>query len=56
MSLQIPVLNTINFPALALSIAAVIALFRFEVGMIATLLGSSVAGIVMHFAGWIGQC
>jgi chromate transporter len=52
MSLQIPGLNTINFPALALSIAAVIALFRFKVGMIATLLGSSVAGIVMHFAGW----
>jgi chromate transporter len=54
MSLQIPVLNTINFPALVLSIAAGIALFRFKVGMIATLLGSSVAGIVMHFAGWIG--
>ena len=54
MSLQIPELNTINLPALALSIAAVIALFRFKVGMIATLLGSSVAGIVMHFAGWLG--
>jgi chromate transporter len=54
MSLQIPELNTINLPALALSIAAVIALFRFKVGMIATLLGSAVAGIVMHFAGWLG--
>ena len=54
MSLQIPALNTINFPALALAIAAVIALFRFKVGMIATLLGSSVAGIIMQFAGWIG--
>jgi chromate transporter len=54
MTLQIPELNTINLPALALSIAAVIALFRFKVGMIATLLGSSLAGIVMHFAGWLG--
>jgi chromate transporter len=54
MSLQIPVLKTIIFPALAVSIAAVIALFRFKVGMIATLLGSSVAGILMHFAGWLG--
>jgi chromate transporter len=54
MSLQIPVLDTVNLPALALSVAAVIALFRFKVGMIATLLGSSVAGIAMHFAGWLG--
>jgi chromate transporter len=54
MSLQIPVLDTINFPALALSIAAVIGLFRFKLGMIATLIGSSAAGIVMHVAGWIG--
>jgi chromate transporter len=54
MSLQIPKLNTINLPALALSIAAVIALFRFKVGMIATLLGSSVTGMMMHFAGWLG--
>ena len=54
MTLQIPEFNTINLPALALSIAAVIALFRFKVGMIATLLGSSVAGIALHFAGWLG--
>ena len=54
MSLQIPVLNTINVPALALSIAAVIALFRSKVGMIATLIGSSVAGVAMHLAGWVG--
>jgi chromate transporter len=54
MTLQIPALNTINFPALALSIAAVIAMFRFKVGMIAALLGSSVAGVIMNLTGWIG--
>jgi chromate transporter len=53
MKLQLPVLNTINISALALSIAAAIALFRFNVGMIATLLGCSVLGIFMHLAGWV---
>ena len=54
MTLQLPVLSTLNLPALVLSIAAVVALFRFKVGMIATLLGCSVAGILMHLAGWVG--
>jgi chromate transporter len=54
MTLQIPVPGTLNVAALGLSIAAVIALFRFKVGMIATLLGCSAAGILMHLAGWIG--
>jgi chromate transporter len=53
-SLQLPVLGSLNVPALALAVAAVIALFRFKVGMIATLLGCSVAGISMHLAGWGG--
>ena len=54
MRLQLPVLSTLNVPAVVLAIAAVIALFRFKVGVIATLLGCSLAGILMHLAGWIG--
>ena len=53
LTLQLPVLGTLNVAALILAIAAVVALFRFRVGMIATLLGCSVAGVLMHWAGWI---
>jgi len=54
MNLQLPVFNTIDLSALALSIAAAIVLFRFKMGMIATLLGCSVVGVIMHLAGWVG--
>ena len=53
LTLQLPVLGTLNLPALILAIAALIAMFRFKVGMIATLLGSSAAGVLMNIAGWI---
>jgi chromate transporter len=50
---QLPVPGTLNLAALLLALAALVALFRFKVGMIATLLGCSVAGILMHYARWI---
>jgi chromate transporter len=53
MVLQVPVLNTLNVPTLVLSIVAMLALFRFKVGMIPTLLGCSVLGVVSHFLGVI---
>jgi chromate transporter len=53
MTLQAPVLNTLNVPALVLSALAMIGLFRFKVGMIPTLLACSIAGIAIHLAGWI---
>jgi chromate transporter len=40
--------------ALALSVAAAIAIFRFKVGMIPTLAGSCAAGIVLYLVGAIG--
>jgi chromate transporter len=53
MVLQVPVAATLDLAALALSAAALLALFRFKVGMIATLLGCSAAGVALHlFAGW----
>jgi chromate transporter len=53
LTLHLPVFGTLNIPALILAIAAVVALFRFRVGMIATLFGGSVAGVLMHRAGWV---
>ena len=54
MSVQLPVFKTINLAALVLAIGAVIAMLRFRVGLITTLLGCCVAGILLHFAGWVG--
>ncbi len=51
MVLQVPVLASLNIAALVLALAALLALFRFKVGMIPTLLGCSAAGIVLYFAG-----
>ena len=47
--LNLPVFSSISWTALALSVAAVIAMFRFHAGMIATLLGCSAAGLVFYF-------
>jgi chromate transporter len=53
LTLQLPVLDTLNVGALVLALAAIIAMFRFKIGMIATLLGCAVAGVVMQLAGWV---
>lgn len=47
-ALDIPVLSSINVPSFLLTLAAVIAIFRFRAGMIQTLLAVSLAGIVWH--------
>ena len=46
-----PVLASIDPWALALSAAALIAVFRFKIGMIPTLLASSAIGVTLHAAG-----
>jgi chromate transporter len=53
MVLHAPLLTTLNIASLVLSIAAMLALFRFKVGMVPTLFGCSVAGVILHFAGVI---
>lgn len=53
MMLQVPVLNTLNVPSVVLSNVAMAALFRLKIGMIPTLLGCSVAGVIIHFLGVI---
>jgi len=49
-----PVLASIDPWAVMLSLAAMIAIFRFKAGMIQTLLVCSAVGVVLHFAGVIG--
>jgi chromate transporter len=46
-----PRLSSVNPWALALSVAAIIAIFRLKIGMIPTLIGCSGAGLVLFFAG-----
>jgi len=49
MSLQAPVLSSVDWPSLVLAAAAAIAVFRFKIGMIPVLLASSAAGIAWYF-------
>ncbi len=46
--LQIPLWNTINMPTLLIAIFAMLAIFRFKLGVIQTIGGSAVLGILYH--------
>jgi chromate transporter len=48
MSVEVPVLASANIPAMILTLAAIVALFRFKVGMITVLLGAALAGLAYH--------
>ncbi|BDA82503.1 chromate transporter [Aureimonas sp. SA4125] len=43
-SLDVPVLSTVDVPAFILAVAAAVALFRFRIGVVPTLLGCATAG------------
>jgi len=51
LALELPVPASVDPWALAFSIVAIVALFRFKVGMIPMLLASSLAGVVVYLAG-----
>ena len=53
LSFDAPVLTSVDGWALALSVAAAVAIFRFKVGMIQTLAACCAAGVVLHLAGAI---
>jgi chromate transporter len=53
MSFDVPVLTGLDPWALLLSLAAMIAIFRFKAGMIPTLLACSAAGMLLYVAGLI---
>jgi chromate transporter len=48
-----PVLASVNLWALALSAAAILAVFRLHAPMLATLAGSAAAGLALHLLGWL---
>jgi chromate transporter len=52
-SFDAPVWGSVNFFALLLSAAAIIAMFRFKIGMLPTLAATSAAGIILYMAGAI---
>jgi len=51
LSFDAPRLSSVDPWALVLSIAAIVAIFRFKMGMIPTLIGCCSAGLLLHFAG-----
>jgi chromate transporter len=51
---DVPVPATMNVWAFALSAAAVVAIFRFRIGMITVLAACSAAGVLLHVLGLIG--
>ena len=51
LSFDAPVLSSVNVFALLLALAAVIAMFRLRVGIVRTLAGCSVAGVLLFLAG-----
>jgi chromate transporter len=53
LSVDVPIISSLDPWALALSVAAVIAIFRFKAGMIQTLLASSAVGVLLYLGGAI---
>jgi chromate transporter len=53
LSFEMPVLSSVDPYALILAIAAALAIFRFNVGMLYVLAGSCIAGLLLGFAGLI---
>lgn len=51
MALQVPVLSSLDPWSLLLSLAVMLALFRFKADMMTTLAECCAAGIVIHFLG-----
>ena len=53
LSFDMPVLSSVDIPALVLAIAAATAVFRFNLGMLTVLAGSCAAGMLLRLAGAI---
>jgi len=48
-TVTMPVLETVNWPALAIALGAMVAIFRFRAGVLTVLAASCLAGIVFYF-------
>ena len=53
LSFEMPVLSSVDPYALVLAVAAALAIFRFNVGMLIVLAGSCCAGVALHLLGLI---
>ncbi len=53
LSFDMPVLASVDIPALVLAVAAATAVFRFNMGMLTVLAGSCAAGVLLRLAGVI---
>ena len=53
LSFDLPLFSSLDVAALVLAVAAAIAIFRFNLGMLTVLGGSCVAGILLRLAGLI---
>jgi chromate transporter len=53
LSFEMPVLSSVDPCALILAVAAAIAIFRFDIGMLYVLAGSCAAGLALHLAGLV---
>ncbi len=57
-TIGVPVLSSVNWPALVLSAGAIVAMFRFKVGMIPTLAACSLLGVAYYLiagaSGFVG--
>jgi chromate transporter len=51
MSADAPILATVDWMALGLTVAALLAIFRLRIGMIPTLAGCALGGLLLHLAG-----
>jgi chromate transporter len=51
LAFDLPIITSVDPWALALSIAAAVAIFRFKIGMIPTLAACCAAGVILFFAG-----
>ena len=54
LSFEAPVVSSVDPYALILAVAAALAIFRLNIGMLIVLAGSCCAGLTLHFAGLIG--
>ncbi|MBY3580449.1 chromate efflux transporter [Rhizobium bangladeshense] len=54
MAVDLPVLSSVNVPSLILTVGAVIAVFRFKVGMLTVLAACAILGLLYGlFVGWV---
>src|SRR6478752_8114964 len=53
LSFDMPILSSVDIPALILAIAAATAIFRFNMGMLTVLAGSCAAGVLLRLVGVI---